>query len=124
MGSELGSASPQHSTIPEDGDTLGPMSMMRRNDSIMSISGMLPRTGSELQISEMLDLFDQQGGTPRQAPTPTDSLPPAQPLPSAAPQPAPSPSNLTALQEAAAPPPDAPPPPISDANAPMRVPIS
>ena len=129
--SAIGSASPRD-TIDEDGDGLGGL---RRNESLMSISGLLPRTGSELQISEMLDLFDQQGGgaTPKQAPTPLPegALPPSEPaLLSAAPQlsaggspPGSQPKNLAALQNAAAPPPDQPPPPVADSVEPLRVPV-
>lgn len=61
---------------------------MRRTESNVSISGMLPRAGSELQISEMLDLFDQQGhATPKQEPTEVVELPPTNLL---AQQPAPA----------------------------------
>jgi len=58
-------------TLAPIGEAEGGMGMggMRRNESNMSISGMLPRTGSELQISEMLDLFEQHG-QPSNAPTP------------------------------------------------------
>lgn len=70
------SASPPTS-IGEGEDTLGAMGGMRRNDSAMSISGMLARSESELQISEMLDLFDQQnGGTPKQSPRMTPRMTP------------------------------------------------
>jgi len=94
-GSNLGSASPGLTTIREgDADLGGGNTSMKRSASNMSISGMLPRTGSELQISEMLDLWDQQGnnvssnhGTPRQTPqplptpVPESGLPPEEPLP-------------------------------------------
>jgi len=104
----LSAASPALTTIREGEGDLSGGSNMKRSASNMSISGMLPRTGSELQISEMLDLWDQQGnqsghGTPRQTPQslPTivseSALPPDEPLPLAAGGAAGAPPDLPTL---------------------------
>jgi len=98
----LGSPSP-------DGDDGG----MRRSESAMSISGMLPRTASELQISDMLDLFDQHGQpTPKSTPTMSaaeqpsgDAMPPAAPMLLGQPMAGATPSESLAHQPSPAVPP-------------------
>lgn len=67
-------------------------SFIRRTESEIQLQTMLPRNGSELQISEMLDLFDQDalmrspgmaGLSGKRQPTPLPLLPATTELPGA-----------------------------------------
>lgn len=107
------------------GEEVRSLHAMLRTPSELALGSMLPRSGSELQISEMLDLFDQDAlksspglmpSSPRRMPTP-HSLPtarpssaqsglPAQPTPPpppdlrAIPPIGPLPTSITAIPEA------------------------